>query len=78
MNGFPAAAVGRLAEGVLSSTYTSKPLVEIDGEPLVGELAISRVLAQDGWTAVWADAFHGRKFWSAMPHVTQPVAFRPR
>lgn len=64
----------RLEPGTLKSTYTTKPLVDIDGEPVFGELAIVRLLEKDGWTAVWADTFHGRKFWKDMPHKSEPVS----
>ena len=76
--GFPAAPTARLPEGTLRSTYTSKPLVEIDGESLFGELAIVRLLVSDGWSAVWADTFHGAKFWADMPHRASPVQLPPR
>ena len=62
-----------MPEGTLKSTYTTKPLVDVDGESLFGELAIVRWLAKDGWHALWADTFHGRKFWRDMPHLADPV-----
>lgn len=71
---FPPASPDRLPPGTLSKTYTDKPLVMVDGEPMFGELAVARWLAEDGWTAVWADTFHGRKFWEGMPHLTSAVA----
>ena len=70
---FPPADPPRLAKGTLKDTYTSKPLVDVDGEPVFGELAIVRWVAKDGWGALWADTFHGRKFWQAMPHKSDPV-----
>ena len=75
---FPAAPTARLPEGALRSTYTSKPLVEIDGESLFGELAIVRLLGSDGWSAVWADTLNGQKFWAGMPHSASPVKLPPR
>lgn len=69
----PDATPARLREGVLASTYTTKPLVSLEGEALFGELAIVRLLEKDGWRAVWADTFHGRKFWSNMPNKSSPV-----
>ena len=71
---FPPASPPRLEPGTLAKTYTDKPLVMADGEPMFGELAIARSLTKDGWSAVWADTFHGRKFWNAMPHESSPVA----
>jgi len=60
---FPDASPGKLAPGVLSSTYTSKPLVQaITGESLFGELAILRALEGDGWDGVWVDTFQGESF----------------
>lgn len=49
---FPLAEPPRLDEGVLKPTYTVKPLVDVDGEPVFGELAIARWLAKDGWSAL--------------------------
>jgi hypothetical protein len=71
--GFPPASPNRLPPGTLAKTHTDKPLVQFAGEPLCGELAIARSLHQDGWAAVWADTFHGQKFWSGMPHQKSPV-----
>lgn len=70
---FPEAANPRLAPGTLSSTYTTKPLVEVNGQAVFGEIAIVRCLEQDGWSALWADTFHGRKFWRDMPHLGKPA-----
>jgi hypothetical protein len=70
---FPLAEPPRLDEGVLKPTYTVKPLVDVDGEPVFGELAIARWLAKDGWSALWVDTFHGRKFWRDMPHLSDPI-----
>lgn len=70
---FPAADPPRLPDRALKSTYTSKPLVEVDGERVFGELAVVRWLARDGWRGLWADTFHGRKFWRNMPHRAEPV-----
>jgi hypothetical protein len=75
---FPSADPPRLSDGVLSRTYTSKPLVNVDGDGVFGEIAIVRNLRKDGWSAVWADTFHGRKFWAEMPVGASPVALPPR
>lgn len=73
---FPPAEADRLLPGTLARTYTSKPLVQLDGEPLFGELAIVRCLQKDGWDGVWVDAFHDRGrhklFWQGVPHTTEP------
>lgn len=69
---FNSASPDRLPEGVLSKTYTSKPLVIVGDEALFGELEVVRLLERDGWSAVWADTFHG-KFWGSMPHQAAPV-----
>jgi hypothetical protein len=73
---FPAADPERLPQGSLGRTYTIKPLVDVDGEPLFGELAIVRWLQKDGWDAVWVDAFHSstqrKLFWQGLPDRTQP------
>jgi hypothetical protein len=73
---FPPANPDRLPADALARTYTSKPLVEVGGEALFGELAIVRWLQRDGWDAVWVDSYHekGRHklFWQALPHETEP------
>ena len=74
---FSRATPNRLPDGTLPRTYTSKPLVSVNGAAMFGELAIVRWLENDGWNAVWMDNFHGAKFWSAMPHKAQPVALPP-
>jgi hypothetical protein len=71
---FGRATPDRLPDGVLPTTYTSKPLVSVGGDAMFGELAVVRVLEQDGWDAVWVDTFHGRRFWRAMPHRSMAVA----
>lgn len=75
---FPPADPPRLVEGDLARTYTSKPLVDVHGEPVFGEIAIAHCLRKDGWSAVWADTFHGRKFWADMPTRSSPVALPAR
>lgn len=70
---FPPSTPDRLAPGLLPRSYTTKPLVEVDGENMFGELAVATWLAKDQWLALWVDTFHGRKFWRAMPHRSEPV-----
>jgi hypothetical protein len=74
---FPRAQPARPSKGVLRPTYTSKPLVLVDGLEVLGELAIVYLLGKDRWVAVWVDTFHSRKFWSAMPNESQPVQLPP-
>jgi hypothetical protein len=74
---FSRATPDRLPEGTLLHTYTSKPLVSVDGDAMFGELAILRWLEKDGWDGVWVDTFHGGKFWRAMPHKSSPVRLPP-
>jgi hypothetical protein len=45
---------------------------------MFGELALAWWLRQDGWAAVWADTFHGGKFWGGMPHEVSPCGLPPR
>ena len=75
--GFPRATPDHLPEGKLPRTYTSKPLVSVNGDAMFGELAIVRWLERDRWEAVWVDTFHGGKFWRAMPHKSSPVRLPP-
>lgn len=74
---FSRATPNRLPEGTLPRTYTSKPLVSVNGAAMFGELVIVRWLEKDGWDGVWMDTFHGAKFWNAMPHKSQPIALPP-
>ena len=68
---FESAEPSRLVDPQLPKTYTIKPLVQLDGEPLFGELAILRCLQKDGWDGVWVDTFH-RRFWQGLPDRTEP------
>jgi hypothetical protein len=70
---FPRATPDRLPENCLKRTYTRKPLVDVAGESLFAELAIVRWLQKDGWSALWVDSFHGRRFWNGMPHKSDPI-----
>ena len=74
---FGRASPEHLKPGTLAATYTSKPLVTVDGAPYFGELAVLRWLERDGWSGVWVDTFHGRKFWRDMPQRSAPVALPP-
>ena len=74
---FSRATPDRLPDGTLAHTYTSKPLVSVNGDAMFGELAILRWLEKDGWEGVWVDTFHGGKFWRAMPHKSSPVRLPP-
>jgi hypothetical protein len=74
---FSRATPDRLKPGVLASTYTSKPLVSVEGDAMFGELAIVRWLERDGWEGLWVDTFHRQQFWSRMPHKSSPVSPPP-
>ncbi len=56
----------RFPEG-RSLTYTRKFLIDAEGEPVFGELAILRRLQKHGWEGRWVDAFHGGKLWTRWP-----------
>lgn len=60
----------------LPGSYLNKPLVDVEGEPLFGELAIARWLERDGWDAVWVDSYHSSKknnlFWRNLPDRSEP------
>jgi len=58
--------LGKPLDESQKGSYKIKPLVEIDGEPLFGELAILRLLQKDGWDGVWVDTYHDR-FWKGLP-----------
>lgn len=65
------------ADKNLRSSYSSKPLVDLEGETLFGELAIVRLLMRDGWSAVWVDSYHSTRarplFWRDLPTRSAPV-----
>ena len=71
---FAPASPNRLKAGVLTATYTNKPLVSFHGAAMFGELALLRWLETDGWAGVWIDTAHGRKMWHEMPTRGDPVA----
>ena len=68
---FESAEPSRLADPQLPKTYAIKPLVQLGGESLFGELAILRSLQKDGWDGVWVDTFH-RKLWQGLPDRSEP------
>ena len=52
------APVFRLWSGEFTGdTYGNKPLFDVDGTPMVAELAILRLFLKDGWDGVWVDTF---------------------
>jgi len=65
--------LGKPLDESQKGSYKIKPLVEIDGEPLFGELAILRLLQKDGWDGVWVDTYHD-KFWTGLPDRTVPCS----
>ena len=46
--------------------YGRKPVVDHDGEALFAEIAILRLLRDEGWDGVWVDSWKSR-CWSQMP-----------
>ena len=74
---FGRASPEHLRPGTLAPSYTALPLVTFDGAAMFGELAVLRWLERDGWTGVWVDTKHGRKFWREMPHRASPVVLPP-
>ena len=65
--------LGKPLDEKQKGSYKIKPLVQIDGEPLFGELAVLRLLQKDGWDGVWVDTYHG-KFWKGLPDRTAPCS----
>ena len=56
--GFPVA--GGKAPGEWSGSYRTKRLVDVGGGGEFAELAVVRVLRQEGWQAVWLDSYRRR------------------
>lgn len=44
----------------IEDDYGGKPVVEHNGEPAYAELAILRLLENQGWEGVWVDTFRNR------------------
>lgn len=42
-------------------TESHTPLVALNGEPLVAELAILRLFQAAGWEGAWIDPYHGKR-----------------
>lgn len=59
-------------------TYTIKPLIDAEGEPVFGELAILRRLQKHGWEGRWVDAFHGGKQWTRWPDTMERLPKKER
>jgi len=63
-------------------TYDIKPQLELDGEALVAELLIARLITRAGWEAAWVDSFAGERVRTTMPpehvplEVPEPVRTR--
>lgn len=82
---FPLATPARLPPGSryahasdhsIPRSYLTKPLVDVDGAPAFGELAIVRYLEKAGWEGVWVDSYHSSKyrrlFWKDLPDRSEP------
>jgi len=65
--------LGKPLDEKQKGSYKIKPLVQIDEEPLFGELAILRLLQKNGWDGVWVDTYHN-KFWKGLPDRTAPCS----
>jgi len=61
----------------VEGSYKNKPLFELYGESVFGELGVLRLLQKDGWDGVWVDTYHGRGrklFWTGLPDRTTPCS----
>jgi len=47
--------------GPVNDTYGGKLVLELDGKAVLAELAILRILQEDGWSGVWVDTY-GKKY----------------
>jgi hypothetical protein len=60
---------------ILAPVYNrnSKPVVDLNGTPMFPELAVLRMLEDEGWSGVWIDNFRGRflNAWSDPPTPVQ-------
>lgn len=44
----------------IENDYGGKPVLGYDGKAVFAELAILRLLGEDGWTGVWVDTYRNR------------------
>lgn len=44
----------------IEDDYGGKPVLEYGGEPVFAELAVLRLLQDDGWNGVWVDTYRNR------------------
>lgn len=49
-------------DGRQIDTYGEKPILDFDGEPVFAELAILRILQNEGWVGVWVDSYRRGRF----------------
>jgi hypothetical protein len=55
----------------IPGTYGGKAVLELNGEPLFAELAVLRLLEQDGWDGVWVDSYR-RRYMRGLPGLVAP------
>lgn len=53
---------------VVDFDYGGKPLIDYNDEPIFAELAILRVLLEDGWNGAWVETYGGIHFLREMPN----------
>lgn len=64
-------------EGVpVKDNYGGKTVIDHRHKPLFAELAILRMLEEDGWSGVWVDTYR-KKFRDNLPELSQPVSLPP-
>jgi hypothetical protein len=51
----------------VSDKYGNKPVLNVNGEPAFAELAILKILQNDGWQGVWVDTYRKRYRTSYFP-----------
>lgn len=44
----------------VSDTYGNKLVLNVNGRPAFAELAILRILQDDGWSGAWVDTYHNK------------------
>ena len=57
----------------LPEVWTSKCFADVNGEPLLAELAILHLVEREGWTGVWVNNFT-KQFLKGLPKLTQPCS----
>ena len=52
----------------INFNYGGKPLINYKGKPIFAELAILKILFENGWDGVWVETYGGTHYLKTMPN----------